>query len=576
MFLREDGGFVLRGQPELNDTSARALRAVFGEDYDTRDGNPVVDMVKAFGALGVLSQEDEMAAAYIGTTFLGARGARLVALAKIIGGGEKLGASQSTGTVQITLQTALSAPSPLFAVGDIYFIDGFGNEYDLTEDVLPNGTTSVEAKVRSRGTGFDKNVGVNGIVGVRFLDGDSETFWANNVEEPGFANAAAFTGGRAAQSDAEYRAQLEAEDASNRSGSPSGIAQAVREFADLRYVRVYENTDPYDGGTEDTILATSSTSATLSELIDAAGGAGVNTRIAVKMPITTEALRRFIQHFTALFDGQSGTPTFTVRIETDSSGAPSGSLVKSRYELTGWQPTDNVVTAGKFLRGDFPSARGVFPGTTWLVFTMTSGTAKLKGGAGGSAGNVKVFRDGAWTNDANINEAAVTVLGGIPPGGYRVVHIGGDLDTVAQVIEDHRHVGAEPDGSSVGEALRDGVTVEIASELGVQQQLDIDITVKTTNLFQGNANTIKDMLIGYVGGTLTTGEEAPGLNIGEDFIRDAAVSVFFDKSKIVGIKEVPVLEVALDGETTMEQNLTPTFGKQFRLSAANIAVTITT
>lgn len=570
MIIREDGTVVKRTVEDAEEMGIRALRAVFGEAYDTRDGNPITDLMKAFGVLGVVTQEDEMEAAYWGNTLAFARGPRLDALVRLIGGGERSPATASTGVVDLQLKIALAAPSPLFRVGEVYFIDGSGQEFDLAEDVLPNSTLLVQAEVTSRGTGSQQNIGIHDIIGVRFPGGTTvENFWVANVAD--FSNESVFTGGAERQTDGEYRAQAEAEDASNRSGNPVGIERALEELGGATMARVYENVTD-EAGREDTVLASGPSTST-SQIINAAGGAGVTTRIAVKKVITTEKDRRWLQHFAAHFVHETGVPAMRVRIEGDTAGSPSGFLLKPRYDLTGWAPGNDVVTQGSFASGAYPGT--TLPITAWLVFEATAGSLRLKGGVAGVNGNVKAYTDAAWAN-ATINQAAVTLYGGIPPGRLRAVTLGGTPATLAQVIEDWRPAGVGLDGSSSASAIREDENVSVAYEQATEVFLTVAITVETNASFTGNANTIKDVLIGYVGGTKTTGEVIRGLRIGKPFVLNAARAPFFDPAVIAGVTNVTVLQVARSGGVLASpEKLTPATAEKFKLAPANITVIIT-
>lgn len=575
MKVREDGSREKRTLSDFEQAYYRALRAIRGEGYDTRHGNPIVDMGLAFGAMGAASQEDEMETVYDSLQLSRARGSKLDAIGRIIGGGARSEATVSNGTVQLTLSTGLASPSPLFAIGDIYFVDGDGNEYDLTANVVPNSTVTVNASAKSRGTGADKNVAANGITGVRFKNAAVESFWNSNVTA--FTNPAAFTGGAYRQSDSDYAAQLEAEDASNRSGSPPGIEQAIRDFAGVRFVKVYENAQPLNAIARGKVFSPATGTLANSELLNAAGGAGVVTKIAQKIVIDTEAKRRFLQQFTLLFDQQSGTQTFRVRIETDNgSGSPSGSLRKTAYDVTGIQPTDNAESSHTFALPDLCGTTAQLPFTIWLVCEITAGTAYARGSTSlGSVGDVKVWKDAAWSNDATLKKLAFTLWDMQPPGSVRAVVLAPASATdLAQVLYANVPAGAYEDGKDTANAEDlEGNAVAQRYETGAEQALTVQVNVEASASFTGDADSIKDVLIEYVGGVDTTGEDHDGLGIGKAFKYRQAMARLFDSARIVGISNVTFLKVALQSGTPLEQDLTPEYNQRFTLAPADITVT---
>lgn len=113
-----------------------------------------------------------------------------------------------------------------------------------------------------------------------------------------------------------------------------------------------------------------------------------------------------------------------------------------------------------------------------------------------------------------------TGSGGLPEKSVRGTVAGGNADAIAQTLEESVAAGIETYGSASGTAVRDnGQTVthyyEPASEVTVY--VDASVTHDST-LPSDGTGALKDRIISYIGGELTSGREVRGTTLGVDVI----------------------------------------------------------
>lgn len=131
------------------------------------------------------------------------------------------------------------------------------------------------------------------------------------------------------------------------------------------------------------------------------------TKIAWKIPAFTD--KEYLQGVRFLINHVSGTPTVTLRIETDSSGVPSGTLKDADLEDTGITPANGTAHFEGFPSGAYTDEDGE---VLWLVLTCTAGSFTVDGSASGTAGDVKVWNGSNYVDDANIKAFNGTIYAG--------------------------------------------------------------------------------------------------------------------------------------------------------------------
>jgi hypothetical protein len=102
-----------------------------------------------------------------------------------------------------------------------------------------------------------------------------------------------------------------------------------------------------------------------------------------------------------------GSLVGTVRIETDNSGNPSGTLVHANAEITGIDLTDGDVNTPIFFDDEVEWTEGT---TLHVVFIPTDGSGSLRGIVTGSTRMCKYY-DGTWHDSANLYDLYFKLIG---------------------------------------------------------------------------------------------------------------------------------------------------------------------
>lgn len=126
-----------------------------------------------------------------------------------------------------------------------------------------------------------------------------------------------------------------------------------------------------------------------------------NTRIAWRK----SGVGTFINGIQVL-QSADGTLEGTLRLETDNSGSPSGTLVNENAEKTNITLQDAVKTS-MFWNNEQSWTDGT---DYWFVFVVTDGTGKLKGKSTGTTHNVKIYNT-TWQDSSNIYDLYCIGLG---------------------------------------------------------------------------------------------------------------------------------------------------------------------
>lgn len=161
--------------------------------------------------------------------------------------------------------------------------------------------------------------------------------------------------------------------------------------------------------TGETLKGTDSIAVTLEPMVSA------TTEGANSETLDTSTNTRIAQKFTSastycngafLKMATGGSLVGTLRIETDNSGSPSGTLAHANLEKTGVTLNVNAV------KNIFTDAEGVLSDATtyWLVFIVTEGTGTLVGNSSGGSNNVKIYSSSAWNNSSNLKDLYYGVI----------------------------------------------------------------------------------------------------------------------------------------------------------------------
>lgn len=425
---------------------------------------------------------------------------------------------------------------------------------DIVENLNAELILGGVAEIRAQSLGSAGNVGANSIADVQFANSTVSARWTTNVDSA--TNQNPLTGGRDDETPGQYRTRVRRRLASTGGAGPDGLLAAVEDGVDgVESLDYLENTS-LTPGSEDPIFASAATG-TASETIDA-----TTTKLAQKF---TVAERRWANYFNGKLASDASL-ICTVGIHADAAGSP-GALEDAALEKTGFDFDGTALTSGDFGGGAY-----LDPGDYWLVFTRTSGSGTFDGDTSGAAGDVKNF-DGAWANDANIDKLNADVTGGLPAKSYRIYADGGDVDDIAQALEDHRPVGITLDGADSGTAQspnRGDVTVYFERPTIVP--IYFDITVRHTDDFAGDADTIRDAIVAIVGGTDTEGVVHAGLGVAEDVLKDAITTTI---KSIPGVVDTSIYKADTVDPPVATTNISIEHGKKAKVSAVATDIDVT-
>lgn len=121
--------------------------------------------------------------------------------------------------------------------------------------------------------------------------------------------------------------------------------------------------------------------------------------------------------------------------------------------------------------------------------------------------------------EENVTMTDETDAGGLPRKSFRITVRGGVDDNIAQEILNTRSAGIESYGTASGTATDGGQTYTEFFERAAEVPIYVDVTVKHDGTFPADGETqIKENIIAYIGGELSSGDFTSGTEIGEDVI----------------------------------------------------------
>lgn len=142
---------------------------------------------------------------------------------------------------------------------------------------------------------------------------------------------------------------------------------------------------------------------------------------------------------------------------------------------------------------------------------------------------------------------------GRPPHSFEVIVAGGDKEEIAQAILDKKPAGIQTVGEEV--LLLQDITGDnrtIKFNYAEEVLVDVELTLQVDNDFNMQLESvIKDTIIKYIGGTLSSGDYVVGTGIGEDVI---ATQVIRDLWSMEGIVDMQV-KMAISGDELKTGNL---------------------
>lgn len=574
MPIDQDGNPTRRPAQAIFNEAKEQLKIKLGNDRDV-ETSPESKIIEAGVALPLTEIEQDFVDALLNMTPTTAGEGMMERHLQDWVGFDRVQARRSEGSVKLTLKSALDSGDhdPFFVVGDLIFVDTAGNLYDLHENVELSASPSSEvtAHLIAQVPGAAGNIGINGIVspnGVRFGSTAAQTRFNANVQS--FTNEEEFTGGTNLEDPADYLARFAAAKVARGDSSIDGLIVALYEAQiGVTYADGIENREQ-QVGQEDT-LAESTGTGTASQTIDA-----TNTKLAWAITTTERRTPGFVRAKLA----SDSALVCSVRVETDAAGSPSGVLAHpdltiDEFDFDGTNST--IVAFDEKFQSYLP------PGTYHTVFTRVSGSGTFDGSTGGTA-HVKIY-NGSWANDATVTEINAALIGGLPIGAYRMIIEGGTDADVGKVIHKKGPMGGIDDGKDFADVTHvGGGTIRRYFERPSSTGIVVSITVTKLPEFTGDADAIRDVIVRYVGGTLTDGTNARGLGQTEKLIRLHAISRVLRDDSTAGLENVTEFLLAreslratpddlLSGDTS---DLVPAANERFKITdpATQIKVVI--
>jgi uncharacterized phage protein gp47/JayE len=158
-----------------------------------------------------------------------------------------------------------------------------------------------------------------------------------------------------------------------------------------------------------------------------------------------------------------------------------------------------------------------------------------------------------FVNDTNSTDAA-----GIPPQHTECVVEGESDQKVGQTIFDTKGAGDGTHGGSHGTAVTvqadigNGQTHPVSFSRPNIVQIYVDIDISTNNLYEGN-DDVRDAIVEYIGGTITSGGSDDGeLRVGDDVVYAKLLSAILS---VNGVDDVPNLLIGKTSSPTGTSNI---------------------
>jgi len=159
-----------------------------------------------------------------------------------------------------------------------------------------------------------------------------------------------------------------------------------------------------------------------------------------------------------------------------------------------------------------------------------------------------------------VNDTSSTDAAGRPSHSFEaIVDINADYyQDVADLILDTKAAGDIPVGGYAGSSVTETVELvngqqkDITFSIPTQVKIYFDITLQKTDRYAGN-DAVKDSIIQYIGGTLSSGNNTDGdIGVGDDVIYNAILDAVMD---VAGVYDVTNLEVGTSPSPTGTSNV---------------------
>lgn len=177
-----------------------------------------------------------------------------------------------------------------------------------------------------------------------------------------------------------------------------------------------------------------------------------------------------------------------------------------------------------------------------------------------------------------VNDTELTDAAGIPPQHTECVVEGGTDSEVGQTIFDTKGAGDGTHGGSYGTAVTviaeigNGQTHPVSFSRPNLVQIYLDVELVTNNLYEGD-DEVRDAVVQYIGGTITSGDDDDGeLRVGDNVIYAKVLSAILS---VNGVEDVPSLAIGKAASPTGMSNISITDTEVGTADATDGSMTIT-
>jgi len=163
----------------------------------------------------------------------------------------------------------------------------------------------------------------------------------------------------------------------------------------------------------------------------------------------------------------------------------------------------------------------------------------------------------------------------LPAHSFVAVTVGGAASDIANVIYDQKPAGIKDYGSTaytITNAEGDPVVVHFEQATSAT----ITVQVQLTGIGTAYDTAIADAIISYIGGTLSTGDTAPGLGVGATVVLAGVACAAYDATKVNGSSNctgIPAIAISISPAPPASANVTLPWNQYPVTSAANITIT---
>lgn len=184
--------------------------------------------------------------------------------------------------------------------------------------------------------------------------------------------------------------------------------------------------------------------------------------------------------------------------------------------------------------------------------------------------------DGVTSVHIDINDTNSTDADGRPGHSWEMTVSGGNNNTIAQTLLDTKAGGDTSVGGYAGTAttapadLPNGQTHDITFSRPTAVKIYVDMTLSTTDTFAGN-DAVRDSIVQYLGGILSTGNEATGLGTGEDVVYGEIEYAIRD---VEGVYDVTSLTIGKTASPTGTSNIAIAAAEEPTADATDGSITI--